>query len=167
SEGCGDRWVDSVQRGNSQTGQDVQVPVPIGVDEPRPLPCHEGHRGAGIGPHDHPRLPLEQARHGVTIVPIPSEVKISRRRACWTRPSRMCAWETPPSRASATERSVGSIPPSIRSSSRRRSERSIFEMRLEGSSTFSYTPSTSVRYTSFCACRALARTPAAVSALTL
>jgi hypothetical protein len=46
----------------------------------------------------------------LTMVPIPSSVRSSIRRACGTRPSMMCAVATPASTASAQARSLGIMP---------------------------------------------------------
>src|SRR5690606_28209193 len=118
----GNGGVGVTERGDRQPSQKVEVPVAVGVDQPAPLTFDEGDRGPAIGLHQHPGLAVGQG-HGSTIVPMPSEVNTSSKTACWTRPSRMWAWETPPSMAAATDFSLGTIPPLMSSSKPLRSPR--------------------------------------------
>src|SRR5699024_6670643 len=131
----------------------------VGVTFP---PLGLGDSGPGVGDIGH-----LWGTSGSIIVPTPWVVKISRSREWGTRPSTTCAEATPPRTARRHASIFGTIPDSRFGRICASSSAFIREMREDLSGQFAYSPSTSVRMTSFSARRATASAAAAVSALTL
>src|SRR5690606_34253172 len=104
------------------------------VDHHRAVAAHERQRRGAVVVH-HGLLPAgDQAVHaGTTIVPNPSEVKISSRVECAIRPSTTCAAGTPPRTARRHASILGTMPASSLGSSFSRSLALIWETRLSGS----------------------------------
>src|SRR5690349_10187343 len=101
------------QRIHCDAREEIEILFPVRVPDSRPLAAHESNRISRIGSGDvligQPRNVAIRHRF-TTSVPIPSLVKISRSTACFTRPSRMWVFPTPPLSASMQHSTFGIIP---------------------------------------------------------
>src|SRR4051794_9234499 len=148
--------------------EEVEVLVAVGVPESRTLAAGEAHRVARVRRHE---VVGHGARVGhaaaLILVPSPAFVNSSRSRACWTRPSMMWAWFTPPWIALRHAWSFGRIPPATVPRTASTSSAPASETTLPGSFGLRSQPATSVRKMTLYAPSARATEPAASSALTL
>ena len=100
-------------------GEEVEVLVAVGIPQPAAGAAHERDRVARVGADRVVALErlqlLQRGRHQIDpiFVPWPASVNSSSSSECGTRPSTMCAEETPPWIASRHAASFGRIPPSV------------------------------------------------------
>src|SRR6476659_4318508 len=91
-DGC---WVGVPERAHREAGDQVQVLAAISIPDPAASAKEYGHRGHAVVRHERGREPLLEGfcignwlSPGRTMVPMPESVKISRRTAWLSRPSR-------------------------------------------------------------------------------
>src|SRR3989441_1180089 len=160
--------------GDGNPCREVQVLAAVRVPHPHAVAPHQADGSPAVIRGVVPGRPLEQRlgvhRLGIThrtiSVPMPSRVKSSRRMACGSRPSMMCALAVPPLSARRDDSTLGSIPPSMTPSWTSRSA-SLRLRVLVSRPEASMIPWTSVRWMSFSAPSAAATSPATRSALML